>query len=129
MAAMFCVLSSLSDICYHALSTAKWISPLRDLGGVMPALKVPDGFGQKIQAKMAAILTDVEAEKYMTSCSRQVRSERKAWLFMEALSFIGTQNSVPKDKTPTGAAWEDYLPLTFYHLASCFAILFHLGAK
>lgn len=79
MAAMFCVLSSLSDICYHALSTAKWISPLRDLGGLMHALKVPDGFGQKIQAKMAAILTDVETDKYMTSCSWQVRSESLAF--------------------------------------------------
>lgn len=32
MAAMFYLQANLSNMCYHILSTANWISPLRDLG-------------------------------------------------------------------------------------------------
>lgn len=41
MAAMFYLQANLSNMCCHILSTANWISPLRDLGEVMSVLQVP----------------------------------------------------------------------------------------
>lgn len=48
MAAMFYLQPNLSNMCYHGLSTANWISPLRDLGEVMSVLQVPAALRQKI---------------------------------------------------------------------------------
>lgn len=48
MAAMFYLQASLSNMCYHGLSTANWIGPLWDLGEVMSVLQVPAALRQKI---------------------------------------------------------------------------------
>lgn len=47
-AAMFYLQANLSNMCYHGLSTANWISPLRDLEEVMSVLQVPAALRQKI---------------------------------------------------------------------------------